>query len=293
LALSVGVASIGHSATSAAAVVVAGPGSDADLDQAKVLYEKGKAKYDTFDYNGAIDMWTEAYAIVPDDAAKTRNLLAYNIATAQEKAYEVDNDVSHLKTAKLLLESYIANYKAINKKTPEAKAEVAKAEDRIAGLQAAIEAHEGKAAPEPAPAPALQSNEPPPETPAPPKQEDPPEVAAEKRKAKGMIAGGYASMGVGLAMLVASGISHGVAKVAESTDNTVDMIDGTSEPSPTARRARTAGWVLLGIGAAGLVACGVLLGLGYSKRAKANRGEVAFSPYGGPDGGGAVLRVRF
>ncbi|MEO1103398.1 MAG: ABC transporter substrate-binding protein, partial [Pseudomonadota bacterium] len=42
-----------------------------NIERAKELYEKGKAKYDTFDYNGAIDSWTEALAIVPEDAAKT------------------------------------------------------------------------------------------------------------------------------------------------------------------------------------------------------------------------------
>ena len=138
LALSVGVASIGHSATSRAAVVVVGPG-DADLEQAKQLYEKGKAKYATFDYNGAIDLWTEAYATIPEDADWIRNRMVYNIATAQQLAYDVDRDVGHLRQAVMLLEQYVIRYERLHDEGPQTQAEVDKARERIEALRQRIE----------------------------------------------------------------------------------------------------------------------------------------------------------
>jgi hypothetical protein len=290
LVLAVAVASVGPVPVAEAARAVGPADGDGDVDKAKDLYTKGKAKYDTFDYYGAIELWTEAYSIVPEDAATTRNLLVYNIATAQEKAYDIDHDVAHLKTALLLLQTYVANFKALHGATPEARAEVQKAEDRIASLQARIAEHEGAAAPA-----ATTTTAPPPEpvTPAEPSddEDDEPEVSA----GKGMIAGGWASVGVGAGFLLASGISFGVSRVAQGTATIVANADGstTVEESPTARRARIAGWVLLGMGAAGIVAGAVLLPLGYIKRNKAKRGVASFVPYGDPTGGGAVMTIRF
>jgi hypothetical protein len=258
-----------------------------DLERAKELYEKGRARYETFDYDGAIALWTEAYALVPESAAGTRNLLTYNIATAQEKAYDLDHDVARLKKAKLLVEGYIANYKALHKATPETRAEVEKAEERIAGLEQRIAEH-GDPAPEPVAAPPPVT-----EAPAPTRTPDPPEVVAERRKIKGLIAGGYASVGVGAAALVASGISFGVASIAQTTADAESVLTSSERSARTAQRARIAGWVLLGLGVGGIVAAGTLLGIGYSRRAKLNRRQASVLPYGGLDGGGLAMRVRF
>ena len=114
------------------------PAEDAALAESRALYDEGKARFDTFDYEGAVDLWTKAYAKLPEDNAGVRNAMVYNIATAQEKAYDVDKDLQHLRQAVLLLQSYIKNYKAIYKRTPETEAEVQKAENRIAALQERI-----------------------------------------------------------------------------------------------------------------------------------------------------------
>ncbi|MCA9707381.1 MAG: hypothetical protein KDK70_16120, partial [Myxococcales bacterium] len=126
------------------------PAEDPAVDEARKLYDEGKARFDTFDYEGAVQLWTQAYAKLPEDAAGIRNSMVYNIATAQEKAFELDSDVQHLRQAQMLLESYIDNFKALYPRNPETKAEVDKAEDRIASLKERIaDAEKGDTRPPP------------------------------------------------------------------------------------------------------------------------------------------------
>ena len=83
----------------------------ADMDEVKRVYGEGKAKYATKDYDGAIADWTRALGMLPetDENLEVRNDLVYNVATAQEKAYEIDKDVTRLRKAKALLEDFLAN----------------------------------------------------------------------------------------------------------------------------------------------------------------------------------------
>ncbi|RMG98248.1 MAG: hypothetical protein D6705_06505 [Deltaproteobacteria bacterium] len=110
------------------------------IDEAKRLYEEGKAHYEMLDYQAAIDKWTQAYALVPETerGQAIRNALVYNIAQAQEKAYELDGDVTRLKQAKGLLERYLEGYVAMYGEEGEAAAEVEKVRRRIAELEARI-----------------------------------------------------------------------------------------------------------------------------------------------------------
>ena len=76
------------------------PALEADpLAEAQALYDKGRAKFETADYHAAVELWTEAYALVPDtaDGGQTKVLLIYNIATAREKAFEIDGELSQLR----------------------------------------------------------------------------------------------------------------------------------------------------------------------------------------------------
>ena len=71
------------------------------------IFRRGQAKYETADYNGAIELWTEAYALVDStpENASIKALLIYNLAQAHSKAYEIDGDPIHLKQAQQLLRS--------------------------------------------------------------------------------------------------------------------------------------------------------------------------------------------
>src|SRR5690349_14923636 len=70
----------------------AAPASDGPLERVGALVEAGQTRFDTADFAGAIELWTEAYAALPDEPAysKRRNVLAYQIARACAEAYTLD-----------------------------------------------------------------------------------------------------------------------------------------------------------------------------------------------------------
>lgn len=118
---------------------------DPDIERAKAIYEEGEACFETFDYEGAVERWTEAYAALPPEADEIRTRVVYNIATAQQRAYDVDHDVGHLRQAVMLLEQYITQVQALHEpdETTQAHArvgdEIDKARARIQELQERIE----------------------------------------------------------------------------------------------------------------------------------------------------------
>jgi hypothetical protein len=218
-----------------------------DMAEVKKIYDEGKAKYDTLDYSGAIEAWTRAYGMVPaqDDYREARNDLAYNIATAQEKAFDIDHKVEHLRQARGLLVSFVEEYKKLYEPTEEAKAEVARVKERIAALDTRIAAAEQAA--------------PPPAEVKPPKvgsagvrevfRQDP-ELYREYRAGRSMIIGGGVSLGVGAVV--------GLLAIA--------LADRDQYPD-----ARPLAISLGVIGIAGVVTGAVLLGVGVPKRKRALR----------------------
>lgn len=138
--------------------------ADQTLDEARSLYQKGKAKFETYDYEGAIEDWTEAYATLDETPRnrEIRNNLVYNIALAQEKAFDLDGDVAHLRQAKALLEKYLSEYETLYKDAPDGDAEIEKVRTRIAEIDARIAEQAGAEAPtEPTEQPAVPAVPPP------------------------------------------------------------------------------------------------------------------------------------
>lgn len=269
------------SATSLApTTALAAPASDeAALEEARAMFERGRAKYDTFDYDGAIDLWQQAYAKVPDSQAGVRNAMVYNIALAQEKAYDVDKDVAHLRQAVLLLESWVASYKAMFKKTPETEAEVAKAQTRIQELKdriSAIESGTETTTPEPEPTesgvPAASTitfdtgYNPPPEV---RKQQ---EKARASNESEGLVAIGWTVAAIG-GLIFLGGVG------------TVAAVDSAA--------GRGGGGAGIALGGAMLIGGGVLLGVGYKKKKEIKQGNYSFAPYANPNGAGAAFRMSF
>ncbi len=79
--------------------------------KARELFEDGQAKYETHDYDGAIEAFTAAYqqaqqiedAVVRDEALAR---LGFNLARAHVSAYDVDHDEQHLVLARRLLSDF-------------------------------------------------------------------------------------------------------------------------------------------------------------------------------------------
>ncbi|WP_146155255.1 hypothetical protein, partial [Enhygromyxa salina] len=107
------------------------------LAEAKALNKEAEIKYQTAEYEAALALWKRAFAILPDteDTRTIRNALVYNIAEAHSRAYEVSRNPTHLRKAKILLESYRENHTQLYGDEPAAVQERAQASDRIAQLE--------------------------------------------------------------------------------------------------------------------------------------------------------------
>ena len=83
-----------------------------DLGAAQAKFRQGLAHYELFEYADAIQLWNEAYSLIPDDpdALEVRLKIVYNLAVAHKAAYALDLDVIHLRQAKLQLERYLTGY---------------------------------------------------------------------------------------------------------------------------------------------------------------------------------------
>lgn len=286
-------------ATTAAAATVEPPPSSApeatvsseSLDHAKLLYDEGRARFDTFDYEGAVELWTQAYGQLPTDADEIRNKMVYNIATAQQLAYDVDRDPTHLRQAKLLLEHYIKSYQALHVRTPETKAEVDKARDRIASLQQRIErAESGEPEPEPgeerASAPSTDVHygagqidgivwTPVASGPTDAKQlHRNRRLATEDKKTDNMLIGSYVALSVG-GLLTAAGTGAAL---------------GTRDAGAGAQGGS---YGTLALGLAGLTTGVALLVVGLERRKKARQGTLVALPVVSPRSAGVAVRVRF
>jgi tetratricopeptide (TPR) repeat protein len=171
--------------------------------EAKALYEEGLALYNTFDYEGAIKAWTRAYGKLPASEANAaaRNALVYNIASAQEKAFEQDKDVVHLVRAKSLLEVYVEENLAAGG-TDEA--DLAKARERIAAFDERIRVEQARAE--------KAKN-----TPREPNSQPTHPQPEGKREGVGLVAGGSVLLGLGAATLI-GGVTAGALEAKHASD---------------------------------------------------------------------------
>ena len=251
----------------------------AELVQAEVLYKRGRASFETANFLDAVTLWEEAYSLIDDvpQNAAIKAALIYNIAAAQEKAYDIDTDLAHLRRAKVLLGKYRHSVPALYGEGSEGAAELDKVDARIDELRARIVEAEA-ASPEPSP--------PPRERMAP---EPDPSPAQAKPSKPFIIAGAVtASLGVAGLGLMAGGLAMG------SGANEVPPTQSIEDRRAQFDRGRTGNTLASVGGAVGgvlLVGGAVLLGIGLARRSAGT--SVALAPYGGPDGAGASLAGRF
>jgi tetratricopeptide (TPR) repeat protein len=258
----------------------AAPAQSDALAEAEALYKKGRTSFETANYLEAIDLWTEAYGIVDDvpENAAIKAALIYNIAAAQEKAYDIDADIRHLRQAAVLMERYATNVPVLYGDGPEGTGELEKVQARLAEVRSRIAEAEA-AQPEPEADP----------EPDPGAEPDPEPQPEPDPKAKPFIIAGAVTAGLGVAGLglMAGGLAMG------SSANDVDpdqSIDDRRSQFDRGRTGNTLAYVGGIAGGALLVTGAVLIGLGLKKR---SGGTMAVTPWGGRGSAGLSLGGRF
>jgi tetratricopeptide (TPR) repeat protein len=263
-------------------------GAAAPNENAEAIFRRGQAKYETADYNGAIELWTEAYALVDStpENASIKALLIYNLAQAHVKAYELDEDPIHLKQAQQLLQSFRANLSLLYEDQAQLDEEVAKVDERLAEIDEILAAREDEPdepdEPEPTP------EEPPPPVVEPPGED--PGVDTTGRSGTPLLAAGGAALGLGAAF----GVVGLVGALMGSSANDISELDpldleGRAQHFNKGRTGNT----LLIVGAVGagiLIPTGVALLVVGAKRNKAHKRANAaarFDPHLGASWGGA------
>ena len=255
------------------------------LAPAQRLYDKGRAQFETADYRAAVDAWTEAYQLVPDtaDGNQIKVLLIYNIATAREKAFDVDNDPTQLRKAKILLGNFEQNIPALYGEGEEADAERARVQAKIKELDERLAEYERAQNPDPEPEP-----EPEPEPQVTDGSDDDP---APDPSAKGLIIGGAVGLSLGAAglgvMAAGLGMGNGANDLSGLADDDIDGRRTQFERGRTGNTLAIAGGIAAGVF---VVTGGVLLALGLKRK---NSSNVAVLPGVGPQGASLSLRARF
>lgn len=274
------------------------PPSTGDAPSPRQLYERGRIRYETADYGGAIELWTEAYAAVepvPENASIRASLL-FNLGTAHQKAYEIDHDLTHLRRAKVLFSTYRKLVEATYTDEEARLEEQARIDGLIAEIDAILEARNAGPATKDESEEAQEDADeedattPPPEL----EPENPPDPARDDArgdaKARAMMISGAVLAGLGIA---AAGVGIAGA-VMGSKANDISGID----PNDLEGRAAQFDYGRTGniVGIAGTVSAAVLvptgaalLVLGRLRQKKA----LAVSPSAGPTWAGVFVQGRF
>ncbi|PCC69126.1 hypothetical protein SAMN02745121_05774 [Nannocystis exedens] len=266
------------------------------------LAQEAQTRFETADYAGAIELWTQAYAALPNEPAydKRRNVLAYQIAQACVEAYELDPQLVYLRKAERLFDNYLKTISAKDKNTTakvqstldELREKIRVAEEReAADKQAAAEAAEARGEGGPGPHVAAQK--------ASEAREAEARAVAEReaKRARRLTIAGGALTGAGAIVLgvMAYGLARGArvdrdgeaAKADGVTDPAVyrDLLDQGTAANTLAIATAVAGGVLVvtGIG---------LLGAGAAGQQRARR-DLGLAPTWLRGGAGVVLQGRF
>jgi tetratricopeptide (TPR) repeat protein len=114
------------------------PEVDPVMAEAKQLFDAGVARYTAADYEAAVSLWLEAFALVPAtyDNRMIKAELIYNVARAQQKWFDIDKDVKHLRQSREILLRYVEELDELY--AEQATMEREKVEEQIAGIDEQI-----------------------------------------------------------------------------------------------------------------------------------------------------------
>jgi hypothetical protein len=258
------------------------PAPTPEIDRARELYRQGADRFATADFLAAIELWTEAFTSVPDtsDAARIKALLIYNLATAREKAFEITGDISHLRQARVLMESYAMSIPALVPDPATAEEERARITARLGVIVAQIDRWDRQQARARRSLGATDDERP----------DDGP--GSNPRRNRALLAAGAAVMGlgvVGLAVMTGGLVMGG--KANDIADLPADDISGRRDRFD---RGRVGNGMALGAGIAGgvLLAGGAVL-LGIALAARKRERKTAWAPMFTPHAAGVALAGRF
>jgi tetratricopeptide (TPR) repeat protein len=278
----------------------AGAAAPADTSEAEALYSQGKKQYDIGEYEQALALWKEAYTKLGDapELQSVRHTLVYNILSAEIRIYEVSDDVTHLRRAKSLLQTYLDKHEQLYEDTPEAIEEreataskLAEVDEMLAAAEAKLE-QDGVAPTAGTTAPKTEEREPDPTDPANAKLARIQEIRADPvlnkqdKKNQAFILGGSVTAGAGGILMVVG--------LVYRPGGTVVTTDASGEES-TRDIGGPVGYVLMGAGAAAVVAGVTVLAIGAKRRKalRAPRVEASLAPQLAPGRYGAGATLRF
>jgi len=267
------------------------PEADPALAEAQLLYEAGVARYAAADYGTAVDLWLKAYALLPAtvDYQLIKAQLIYNVARAQQKWFEIDQDVKHLRQSKEILGRYRLEIDELYE--PEAAGlEREKIDEQLEEVEAEIAAYEAEQARREQ---EILASLPP--------SFDVEADAREERRNKAMLGAGagLTALGIGGAAMAISGVI--VAGAAERQVGSLPLAEDLGAREAAIGRGRAGNALILtgSIAGAALLAAGVpllVVSLGAEKKRKQRRidaGLEAVAPILLPGGGGLGLAGRF
>ncbi|MCA9685682.1 MAG: hypothetical protein KC457_26130, partial [Myxococcales bacterium] len=254
-----------------------------DTSEAEGMFRRGQAKYETADYRGAVELWTEAYALVdpiPENAG-IKALLLYNLAQAHVKAYELYAEPIHLKQALMLLQSFETSIDVLYEDETARAEEHEKVAAKIAEVQAAITAVEE--------AEKADKTEDPPPPVAPPPQD-----RSDVKPGVALLAAGGTLTAIGAAF---GGLALGGMVVGSRANDISDLQpdDLAARESRFARGQSGNALAITGAVIGGLMLpVGIaLIAVGSSRNKKARASLAGVAPSFGPQGGGLVFSGRF
>jgi tetratricopeptide (TPR) repeat protein len=288
----------GTLAISLSLVSVPSVAAPSDSESPEALYNEGRALYETADYEGAIKVWTKAYAKLqwtPANAEIKAGIL-YNLAGAHEEAFGINGNATHLNKAMVLLKRFDENVPQIYGEGPDADAERDRIQQRIDHLQEKLDEANASGAKVDEP------DEDPDEDPT----QEPQDEAAGAEQPKDTTPDEDAKSGKVLmitgGVIAGIGVAAGGAAVAFlASGSGANDFTGIPEDDYAARmaqidrgnRANTIAGINTGFALALLTTGVVLLAVGAKKSKKAKSSTATLTPYGGPGQAGMVLSGRF
>ncbi|MCB9754240.1 MAG: hypothetical protein H6713_30215 [Myxococcales bacterium] len=106
------------------------------LKRVSELYLKGRALFESSEFNAAIELWAQAYAELPlsERFTSQRSRLLLELASAHMRAYEVDGELTHVRKAEPLFVEYLATLDASDASTTATREMVAEQRARVQAI---------------------------------------------------------------------------------------------------------------------------------------------------------------